>query len=392
MNKAKTRLIAEDREDGEFGVIDLLLVLAKFRKGITLWVMGVAIATCIISRLMPDIYVATAKLLPPQQSQANSTVLMATLGVALGVNNSLPYFKNKGDLYVGLLRTRSVADALIAKFDLRKVYGVHTITAARRSLAANTSVIAGKDGTIAITVEDESGMVAMHLANGYIAELDRLLRTAAILDARQRRQFFAAQLATVTPNTISTEMKLKQSLDTHGLSSVSDATLANIANAAQLSKQIAEKKIQLESIRAFVTANEQSYARPLSELRSLEEQLVKLQSGSKDNETAEPAAGAVSGNENVNIMRDLKYTQMLIALLQNQYELARLDEVEGAAPVQVLDAALYPEEPTQPQRGMLVALSSIAALILAIACAFVAEAKHRHSQHIYGKDWAANVA
>ena len=63
--------------------------------------------------------------------------MLAAVGKAsgdMGGVGGLLGLKTTGDLFVGVLQSRSVADELINKFDLRKVYGVRRYEDARRAL------------------------------------------------------------------------------------------------------------------------------------------------------------------------------------------------------------------------------------------------------------------
>jgi tyrosine-protein kinase Etk/Wzc len=378
LKNGKNNLSVLDSVDGEFGILDLLLVLARYKKGIIVFLAISVLSALLASQLMPDLYVASAKLLPPQQTQANSIALVATLGVALGGKNSLPDLKGKGDLYAGILKTRAVADALISTFDLKKVYGLDSLERTRMRLAANTTIVATKDGFIDVAVQDHSKIMAMKLTNGYVAELDRVLRTASAWDAAQRRKFFGRELSRAGSILSVDEMNLKESLESTGFVDVTAAGEGMIATVAEIRKSISEKKVQLEAIESFVTSQNPSYARPQAELLSLQQALATLEAGQGGTaERSTPAANEHAGLKSVIALREANYSRMLYQLLQKQYELARLDESDTTSLIQILDAATLPDSASKPQRGLFVLLVAVASMIIALAGAFVAEAKSR---------------
>ena len=61
-----------------------------------------------------------------------------------------------------MLKSRTLADKLIAQFDLKKVYGVDTLEQARKKLEDRTEILAGKDGLISIVVEDRDHATDAH--------------------------------------------------------------------------------------------------------------------------------------------------------------------------------------------------------------------------------------
>src|SRR3954466_3318652 len=73
------------------------------------------ISSCAIAFLIAPVYTATARILPPQQPQGASQ-LANQLGILLGGAGAAAGIKNPTDLYVGLLRSRTVADLLVSRF------------------------------------------------------------------------------------------------------------------------------------------------------------------------------------------------------------------------------------------------------------------------------------
>lgn len=367
-----------DAGEREFSVLDILIVLAKHKKLIIWLPVVAAIASAAISFALPNVYKASAKLLPPQQAQSGASALLSQLGGAAGALAGAAGLKNPNDLYIGLLKSRTVADKLIAKFDLQKAYDVETMDKARAILEGNSNLVAGKDGLISIEVESEDKKLVAQLANGYVNELVSLTKVLAVTEASQRRVFFERQLEQSKDNLAKAEMALKGALDTRGVISVDADSRAIVETVGRLRAQISAKDIQLSAMKAFVTTNNPEYKRAQEELISLRAELSKLENG-------RPAlAGDVEANpakqvglENIKILRDVKYYQMLYELLAKQYEVARLDEAKDTALIQVLDPAVEPERKFKPKRSILILLSTILAFIAAVAWAFMAEARKR---------------
>ena len=370
----------------EFSILDFLIVLAKYKK-LLIWLPVIAaVASAAISFIMPNIYKASAKLLPPQQSQSGASALLSQLGGAASVLTGSGGLKSSNDLYVGMLKSRTVADKLIAKFDLQKVYDVETMEKTRIILAGNTAISAGKDGLISIEVEDEGKKLVAPLANAYVSELVSLTKVLAVTEASQRRVFFERQLEQSKDNLAKAEMALKGALDTHGVISVDADSRAIVETVSRLRAQISAKDIQLSAMKAFVTTNNPEYKRVQEELSSLRAELSKLENGRPAIEgDVVGDAGKQVGLENIKILRDVKYYQMLYELLAKQYEAARLDEAKDSAIIQVLDPAIDPERKFKPKRSIIILLSTMLAFIAAVIWAFMAEARKKIIGNADGK-------
>src|SRR5579859_1254540 len=66
----------------EVDMLDLLIVLARRKRLIAAITLGSAVIAAIVALLIPNRYTATTKILPPQQSQSASTMIMNQLAGA----------------------------------------------------------------------------------------------------------------------------------------------------------------------------------------------------------------------------------------------------------------------------------------------------------------------
>jgi tyrosine-protein kinase Etk/Wzc len=363
---------------GELSFVSLMIAIARHKRLVILLPLVVSVLALVISLMLPKIYKASTKLLPPQAAQSSAGALLAQLGGVAGMAAGVAGLKNPSDVYIGMLRSRTVADRLIAQFDLKKRYSTLSQEEARQSLEANTTIVTGKDGLIQIDVEDKDQKLVAPIANAYVSELLRLTRVLAVTEAGQRRIFFERQLEQAKDNLAKAETALKQGLDTRGVINVDSESRAVMETVARLRAQVSTKEIELNSMKPFVTPNHPDFLRVSEELSSLRAELGKLENGRPNNPGA-AAAGSKdqAGLASIQLLRDLKYYQMLYELLAKQYEVARLDEAKDPSVIQVLDPAVDPERKFKPKRAVIVLSAGAAALFLAIFLAFAAEAKRR---------------
>lgn len=334
---------------------------------------------------MPDIYRARTKLLPPHSVQSGAASVLSQLGTAGSVVGAAGA-KNSSELYVGMLRSRTVADRLIERFRLRDAFDNPSQEVTRTILEANTSIVASKDGLITIDVEDKDRKRAAGLANAYVQELINLTQVLAVTEAAQRRLFFERQLETAKDKLAAAEWDLKQGLDTKGVVSVDADSRAIVETMGRLRAQISSKEIALNSMRAFVTTANPDFARVQEELNSLKEEFSRLENGRPTRGVAaadpEQPGQKQAGLENIRLLRNVKYYQMLYELLAKQYEAARLDEAKQGSVVQVLDPAVEPERKYKPKRLLIVAIAGLVALFLALLWSFLSEAKSLNSGRV----------
>jgi uncharacterized protein involved in exopolysaccharide biosynthesis len=283
-------------------------------------------------------------------------------------------FRNPNDLYVGMLKSRTVADNLIARFELQRLYDEMTVFETRKELAKNSTITSGRDGIITIEFEDRDPKRAASIANGYVEELYKLTTSLAITEASQRRLFFENQLTQTREQLSKAEVALRQAIDAKGLAGIDVQSRAILEPSAQLRAQIALREVQLSAIRIFATDQHPDLERLRHEITSMKRELAKLEGG--DGELKPPAATS-AGLENLRRFRDMKFLERLTELLTQQFEAAKIDEAKDISIVQVLDKAVEPERKSSPKHLIIVILVAVLSLIVSIVWAFLKEAAYR---------------
>ncbi|MCX7144179.1 MAG: Wzz/FepE/Etk N-terminal domain-containing protein [Proteobacteria bacterium] len=127
-------------DNDEINLLDLVIVLAKRKKLIFGLPLAVAVVVAGISLTLPNVYTGSTKILPPQQGQSGGSAMMAQLSGLAGLAGGLAGIKSPNDLYVGMLRSRTVADNIIQRFGLTQVYEAKYPSQARQGLAGVTNV------------------------------------------------------------------------------------------------------------------------------------------------------------------------------------------------------------------------------------------------------------
>src|SRR5688572_1387778 len=124
-------------------LLDWLIVFARYKWSLLALPLLAAARAAGVSLLIPNSSTGTTRILPPQQTQSTSAVL-AQLGSLAGLaGGAVPGLKNPNDLYVGMLKSRTVADNLIRRFDLNKLYDERYQSETRRQLAKPSTIVAG---------------------------------------------------------------------------------------------------------------------------------------------------------------------------------------------------------------------------------------------------------
>lgn len=340
----------------EISLLDIALVFVRHWRA---FLIVPLLAGCLgigASFLMKPTFTASVRFMPPQQS-SGASALLGSLGGLAGVvaGGSVSSLKNPAEQWVGLLKSRTVADALLDRFGLVKAYETEYRFQARDALAAHTRITAGKDGLILVEVDDRSPESAAKIANAYVEELQKMSKTLAVTEAAQRRVFFERQLTETKNNLIRAEIALKQSGLGTGVLKTNPAAAVSIL--AQLQAQVTALEVSVAVMRSSMTESNSELQSRLAELRSLRTQLAKAQQ-------ADPTSGTGDGADYISRYREFKYQETLFELLARQYEMARSDEARDGALIQVVDAAQPPEWKSKPRRLVVGGLAASLGFVL----------------------------
>ena len=370
-------------ESDEINLMDLLLVIAKHNRFILKLTGAAALLSVIYALLQPNIYTGKTVVMPPQQASSSASALLGQLGGLAGMAGGAIGVKNPSDLYVGMLKSRTVADALIERFKLVDLFKAKTMEPVRGALAGNTVITAGKDGFITIEYSDKDPKLAAALANAYVNELDRLTQTLAVTEAAKRRLFYEKQLKGVREGLDLAESAMKEMQEKTGVIQLEGQSKAILGAEAELRAQIAAKEVELSAMRSFATEQNPDFRRVEQILSSLHSQLTKLEHDNHANNVEMTSKGKIPelAVEYGHKMRDLKYYEKLFEFMTQQVLVAKIDEAKDAAIIQVVDKALVPDVKSKPKRSMIVLLATILAFFVGIIWVFIKEAGERAGQN-----------
>lgn len=347
----------------EITLLDLIVHLVREKWFIARFVLGAAAIAIIVSFVWPVRYEGRVALLPPTQhsSSLGSTLLgqMETMGslAELATGGSLN-LKNPADMYVALLTSRTVEDAMIRDFGLMAEYHDKKMSDARKHLEHRTSIAAGKkDGLIRISLEDSDPKRAADLANGYVEEFRRLSASLAITEAARRRLFFEQELDQSSKSLAAAEEDMQKTQEKTGVLQIDSQARALIESAAVLRAQVVAKEVEIQGMKSFAADDNPQLLLEKQQLAALQSQLQQI-AGSQHDAGSDIvlSKGRVTeaGLEYLRRYRELKYRETVFELLAKELEMAKLDEAREGEIVQVVDPAVVPDRRSSPHRTYIV--------------------------------------
>lgn len=341
------------------------------------------VISAIIAFCIPNRYTSIARLMPPDQTTAGGgmAMLAALAGKATGslgtIGGELLGLKTTGDLFIGILQSRTVQDDLITKFDLRKLYRDKRWEDAQKDLSKRTGISQDrKSQIISIAVTDRSPQRAQQMGEEYIAELNRVVNNLNTSSAHRERVFLEGRLAQVEDNLESAEKQFSQFASKNTAIDIQEQGKAMITAGATLEGQLIGAETELESLRQIYTDNNVRVREMQAQVDELRRQLQKI--GGKPGASAAPEnqdAGTlyppirqlpVLGVTYADLYRRMKVQEAVFETLTQEYELAKVEEAKETPSVKVLDPPNIPERKSSPHRLLFIVIGGLVAIVLGI--------------------------
>ena len=348
------------RPSRELDLFELLLLLR--RRVWAILACGVAglVLTAIVLMFIKPLFSSTGVLLMPQNNPSASS-----FAVQMAIGN-LDLMGGGFELYVDVMRSRTVAERLVDQYNLKQVYEMPDEGGAEHILALRTSIDSAKEGLIRVTVRDTDPKRAADLANAYMRELDRLNQGLAIGSAGQQRVYFEREMIKEKNALADAEVALKQTQEQTGILVPESQAQAQMSAIETTRAQIRVREVQLGALLQGATEQNPEVVRLRSEITGLEGQLQAMQAGSGSNAAiGTPASRAPSqALDYLRRAREVKFHETLFDMLARQYEIAKQQESKNISMIEVLDPAIPPKAKSWPPRTFYTLIGGVAGLVL----------------------------
>lgn len=347
-----------------------------------------AIGALIIAFLIPKRFESTTQFVPSDSSSGGGASMLAGLvrsftgGGSEGSGSGLASLpldpssilgtKTPGALYIEIIGSRTVQDALINKFDLRRVYRTRYYETARKTLTRKTDVLEDrKSGVISLTVTDSDPHRAAAMAQTYLDEMNRLSAQLNTSAAHRERVFIEQRLKTVNQDLEVAERNLSEFSSQNSAIDLKEQGKAMVDAAATLQGQLIASQAELRNVEQIYTSNNVRVKGLQARIQELQSQLQKLgDEGVGDSDSAEDATGnAVPGNaalypsirqlpllarQYAEYYRQAKMQETIFEMLTQQYEMAKIQEAKEIPMIKVLDKPNIPERKSFPPRLLVI--------------------------------------
>jgi uncharacterized protein involved in exopolysaccharide biosynthesis len=291
-----------------------------------------------------------------------------------GLAGDLLGVQSSGALFVGILNSETVQDALIKSFELKTVYHDSKAEDARKDLTEHSDISEDrKSGIIVIAVTDHDPKRAAAMAQSYVSELDRLVAQVGTSSARRERMFLEERLDSVKVELDTAAKNFSDFASKNSAIDIPEQGKAMVEAAATLQGQLIATQSELEGVKQIYTESNVRVRSAEARVNELNKKLNEL-GGAGTGANASGVAALypsirqlpILGVTYADLYRQSKIEETVYELLTQQYEMAKVEEAKEIPTVRVLDPATVPTKKSFPPRTVIVILGTMLGMILSL--------------------------
>jgi tyrosine-protein kinase Etk/Wzc len=372
--------------------IKLISLIWFWRRFILINLFMVMVVAAAVSLFMPNWYRATATILPPKDDSSmlprGAMDLLVGLGpVGFGATG---LGATESQQLSAVLRSRSLADVVIARENLVEHYDLDTLPEARREFIDLFSVEIDADGLVTVRMPDKDPYKAAAIINTSLATLDSINQNLSTSSARATRQFVESRLTEVELELRATEDSLRLFQEDFGTIALEEQLAVIIQNLAMLRVERMKHEMNLAILEERLGSDHARLQAAKQKIETVDRQIRAAES------TGDSAASLTAGNaprlamESVRMLRQVAVYEQMYQFLRQALEQSKIDEQRDIPTFTVLDQAIPPDRKWKPKRTFIVLGSGALAFILMtllLAWTETTRAVHGMKPVGYGDGW-----
>jgi uncharacterized protein involved in exopolysaccharide biosynthesis len=359
MAETRTKARASDSSTDEHGGFFWFVALLVRAKRLLIWnFLVVVVITSAISLILPKWYASSVSFVPPRE-----TGLAGGLGSITSALRDIPSLRGISGLagltggrtamgtYLSILDSRSAKEAMVERFDLKRVYEIsdNSMEKTVKALEGNVEIEVAEEGHIVVTVLDKDPQRAAEMANYYMTVVNDISTDLSLQAARKYREFLEQGVQRAQDSLKLYEDAFRDFQKEKSFVLIPDNVQSGLRSVGELYAQKTLLELEVDFLRQTVGADNPILKQKQLELSLLDKRVKEI-----------PDLGL----EHLRLFRSITIQTKILEVLLPLLEQARLEERRETPSVAVLDAAVPAERKAKPKRMIMVAVAGISSLIL----------------------------
>ncbi|MCU0344121.1 MAG: Wzz/FepE/Etk N-terminal domain-containing protein [Ignavibacteriaceae bacterium] len=352
--------------------VEFLTITVKYRWFLFWFVFLITLGALLFALLSDKWYKSTVSVLPAEKSDFLGAFSgLTSLAKNFSPSRGLAALTGNTELdrYIAILSSRTMADDVIQKFNLIKVYELEDVEYEKvlKAFNSNLEIQTQDEGNLTVSVFDKDPQQASDIANYMVLKLNEINTNLSVTNAKANREFIEKRYMQNVEDIARLEADMKTFQEKNGVIAVPEQLESNINSMSEIFSQQAMKEIAVNVLKRSYGEESPTTQRAEIELQEINLKINSLigsgmiVDGSKLIIPFKQAPKLV--NSYLKIYRDLEIQYKILEFVQPMYEQAKVEEVRNSPSVLILDKAYPPERKSKP-KGSLYALVAFVASTL----------------------------
>jgi tyrosine-protein kinase Etk/Wzc len=382
-------------------LLDLIGALVKrrwfvigFSGGITLATFAFLLITKLLPvnsplNLYPDYYLPTVRILIKEGAQGNaltSALNQTGLGSLSGLLGAGAAAGGSMDQLAKMLLTdaNTISDTIVSDFGFAQKYGLtdQARTKVRNIFKAALSVKYDKESAIMkIGYRDIDPAFATRVVNRVVELLEMQFRSLTLDQVLRKKRYIEDSIAAVEAEYGKASSEMTAFQTKYGFLDFSQIS-ESVRQIASLQSQIVAKQLSIALLKGSVPENDPRIVQYNNEITQLQKLIKEMKEGSQEYSLGVVAANQVPdlSVQYLALQRNAQIQQSILATLKQQYETAKIEELDTSQTFQIIERAEIPDIKAGPSRASTIVLVALGTGVITCLLAFIKEYFDRAGQ------------
>ncbi len=363
---------------------EFMTITIRHRWFLIWFVFVMTLGFTVYALLAPKWYRATASILPAENTDLLSSLSgLSSLAKGFSASKGLAALTSRNsesDKYLAILKSQTVTDDVIKKFDLRKEYDYENDYYEKvvKEWQSNSALEIQDEGNLTISIYDKNPQKAADIANYLVDKLNEINTALGVRNAKANRDFVEKRYLQSISDINNLETGMKKFQEKYGVIAVPEQLKATVESMSKIYVDLYKKEVEFNVLKQTYGSDHPMTANAKIEVSELQKKINQLNAGTdasqKEVKLLIPFKEAPElGNEYLKIYRNLEIQYKILEFIQPLYEQAKIEEVRNTPSVLVLDKAYPPDRKAKPKGTIYALVSFVSSLLVGFFLIFVNE-------------------
>lgn len=348
-------------KEKEIDLFDMIKVLWNKKWFIILNVFWITALSIGLSFLIPEKFKATSVIMP----STSGTDMFSMFGGGLSGASFGSMFSGNTDQFklLAILKSRTLKNKVVEKFDLVEKYNVDNKEDAIKTLTENMDVGVGEEMQVYLNIWDKDQNLVADITNYSIQCLDSINIHSSKSKGTEIKKFIGTRIDGVMDSLYNIQRSLVDFMKTNNIVSLEDQIAAGVEYLSLFKNQIAFKESQYDIVSTISGAKN-------NQIKSIQVELNALKK--YYNEVLTQADDVFPKFKDIPLLgvrmeeykRKVQYYTTILQYIGPQYEKSILDEMRDVSTIEILDRAVRPEYKDKPKKSLVVIITFLLTTII----------------------------